>query len=162
MYVCDLNLNALTAEIQQVCVSHWLIWVPSLTETPTRRESISLRIKFNQNTPIWTAAEAKKYQWCATAREETEQSLTSFPTGHMFCEQWGFSDSLSVRMRGLGAFVPRAGPSLCGPPLWPAKSSQLKESHSLCLSLYTTPPHTHTHLHCILMCTNMWNWFKDK
>lgn len=36
------------------------------------------------------------------------------------CVHWGFADSLSVRLKGFGPFVWRAGTSLCGPVLWPA------------------------------------------
>lgn len=40
--------------------------------------------------------------------------------------RWGFADSLSVRVKGLGAFVWKADPDLCGPQLWPGRTYKLK------------------------------------
>lgn len=59
----------------------------------------------------------------------------------MSCECRGFADSLSVRMKGLGAFVWRASPSLCGPST--LASQDLAAQRSLfCLCTCT---HTCTH-----------------
>lgn len=48
-----------------------------------------------------------KYQQNTTAGKEWKErlSLPLLPTGHMSCVRWGFADSLSVRVEGLGAFV---------------------------------------------------------
>lgn len=47
---------------------------------------------------------------------------------------------------GLAPFVWRAGPSLCGPQLQPAKTYRLKDPYSLCT-------HTHTHTSTCQTCT---------